>query len=186
MAKENQLSPTPEVHISPKSFLSPKIEVRSSKVNGMGMFAKEDIKKGGIVFIKGGHILTRKEVFSSGIINSYLPIDDDYVIGARNKEEEASIKLCNNHSCNPNCGVRGEITFVAMTDIAQGTELTIDYCMVDNEDYIIDCKCGNPNCRGKITGFDWKQKKLQEKYKGYFARYLQDKIDKLQSEQSTK
>lgn len=162
-----------------QSILSPKVEVRSSKVHGMGMFAKEDIYKGEVVFIKGGHILTRKQVFSSGVINSYLPIDDAYVIGAIKKEEENSVKLYINHSCDPNCGVRGEITFVAMTDIAKGSELTIDYCMVDNEDYGIDCTCSSPSCRKKITGFDWKQKKLQQKYKGYFARYLQDKIDKL-------
>lgn len=164
---------------SPKSFLSPKVEIRSSKLNGMGMFAKKGIKKGEVVFIKGGHILTRKQVFSSSVINSYLPIDDNYLIGATSKEEEALIKLYINHSCNPNCGVRGEITFVAMIDIAKDTELAIDYCMVDNEDYVIDCKCGNPDCRKKIRGFDWEQKKLQQKYKGYFAQYLQDKIDKL-------
>ena len=164
---------------SPKSFLSSKVEIRSSELNGMGMFAKEGIEKGEIVFIKGGHILTRKQVFSSSVINSYLPIDDNYLIGAISKEEETLIKLYNNHSCDPNCGVRGEITFVAMSDIKKDTELTIDYCMVDNEDYVIDCKCGSSNCRRKISGFDWKQKKLQQKYKGYFARYLQDKIDKL-------
>jgi SET domain-containing protein len=159
-----------------KSVISPKIEIRKSPLHGMGMFAKENIKKGEIVVIKGGHILTRDQLFSSGIINSYLPLDDIYFLGAMNKEEEKSIKLYINHSCDPNCGVRGEITFVAMTDIAKNTELTIDYCMVDNEDYVIDCKCGSPECRRKISGFDWKQKKLQQKYKGYFARYLQDKI----------
>jgi SET domain-containing protein len=162
---------------SPKPFVSPKIEIRRSNLNGVGMFAKEDIKKNEVVFIKGGHILTRKQVFSSSVINSYLPLDDNYFIGATNKEEEKDIKLYINHSCEPNCGVRGEISFVAMTNISMGAELTIDYCMVDNEEYVIDCKCGSPNCRRKISGFDWKLKNLQEKYKGYFARYLQDKID---------
>jgi uncharacterized protein len=166
--------------INPKSMLSPKVEIKNSTLNGMGMFAKENIKKGEIVFIKGGHILTRKQVFSSRVINSYLPIDDDYVIGATSKEEEALVKLYINHSCDPNCGVRGEITFVAMTDIVKNTELTIDYCMVDNEDYSMDCTCGSLDCRKKISGFDWKLKNLQNKYTGYFARYLQDKIDQLQ------
>lgn len=161
-----------------KSILSPKVEVRNSKVNGKGMFAKEDIKKGEAVFIKGGHILGKEQVYSSSVINSYLPIDDKYFIGATDKEEEASVKLFINHSCNPNCGIRGEITFVAMTDISKDTELTTDYCMVDNENYVIDCKCGSFNCRKKISGFGWKDKELQQKYKGYFARYLQDKIDK--------
>lgn len=178
MPIEKGSNPSSEARISLKSFISPKVEVRGSKVNGMGMFAKENIRTGEVVFIKGGHILTKEQVFSSGVINSYLPIDDNYVIGATNKDEEASVKLYNNHSCDPNCGVRGEITFVAMTDIVKNNELTIDYCMVDNEDYTFDCKCGSSNCRKKINGFDWKQKKLQQKYKGYFARYLQDKIDR--------
>jgi SET domain-containing protein len=161
-----------------KSFISPKVEIRRSRLNGVGMFAKGDIKKGEIVFIKGGHVLTREQLFSSGIINSYLPIDDNYFLGATSKREETDIKLYLNHSCQPNCGVRGEITFLAMVDISKDTELTIDYCMVDNEDYEIKCNCGTPSCRKIINGFDWKKKELQEKYKGYFARYLQDKIDK--------
>lgn len=162
----------------PCSVMSVKVEVRESGVNGVGMFAKEDIKKGEIVFIKGGHILTREEIFTSSVINSYLPISDEYYLGARNKEEEPYIKLYNNHSCEPNCGARGEITFVAMRNISKGEELTIDYCMVDNEEYVIECHCGSPNCRRTITGYDWKRKDLQDKYRGYFARYLQDKIDK--------
>lgn len=99
------------------SRLSPKVEIRDKSLNGKGIFAKEDIKKDEIVFIKGGHILTRNEIFSSGIINSYFPISDDYFLGATNKDEEDAIKLYQNHSCNPNVGLHGEITFVAMRDI---------------------------------------------------------------------
>lgn len=99
------------------SRLSNKVEIRDKALNGKGIFAKEDIKKGEIVFIKGGHILTRNEIFSSGVINSYFPISDEYYLGATNKEEEDAIKLYQNHSCNPNVGLHGEITFVAMRDI---------------------------------------------------------------------
>lgn len=65
-----------------KSRLSNKVEVRNKSLNGKGIFAKEDIKKGEIVFIKGGHILTRNEIFSTGVINSYFPISDEYFLGA--------------------------------------------------------------------------------------------------------
>ena len=99
------------------SKLLSKVEVRGKALNWKGIFAKEDIKEGEIVFIKGGHILTRDELFSSGIINSYFPISDKYFLGARNKDEEEKIKLYQNHSCNPNVGLHGEITFVAMRDI---------------------------------------------------------------------
>jgi len=159
-----------------KSFISDKVEVRKSKVNGVGMFAKAPIKAGEVTFVKGGHILRRSEMFTSGVINSYFPISDDLFLAAKTKAEEKGIKLYINHSCEPNCGIRGEITFVAMRNISAGEELTVDYAMIDNEDYSIECKCGSENCRHVVTGYDWKNKKLQKKYGEYFAQYLKDKI----------
>ena len=159
-----------------KSYVSPKVAIRKSKIHGLGMFARKQIGKGEIVFIKGGHIVAREELFSSDTIGSYLPIDDGFLVGARSKEEEERIKLFINHSCDPNCGLRGEITFVTLRVISRGEELTCDYAMIDNEDYEFECLCSSQNCRRKITGFDWKIKELQEKYSGHFARYLLEKI----------
>jgi SET domain-containing protein len=161
-----------------KSYVSPKVRIKKSLIHGVGMFAAKKIKRGEIVFIKGGHVLTRDEMFTTKIINSYLPLDDKYVLGATNSEEEESIKLFINHSCDPNCGVRGEISFVALRDVSKGEELNIDYAMVDNEDYTIKCSCESILCRKKVTGFDWKRPELQKRYKGYFARYLEDKMAK--------
>ncbi len=158
------------------STISKKIYIGDSPINGKGMFAKERIKKGGVVFIKGGHILERSEFFSSGEISSYLPIDDNYFIAAKTPEEEEAIKLYNNHSCDPNCGLRGEITFVAIRDIEIGEELTCDYAFIDNEDYEFECNCGSENCRKKITGYDWKLPELQSRYREYFSAYLQAKF----------
>ena len=90
-----------------KSIMSNKVEIRDNGLNGQGVLAKEKIEKDEIVFIKGGHILKRNEIFSSGVINSYFPISDDYFLGATNKKEEEDIKLYENHSCNPNVGLRG-------------------------------------------------------------------------------
>lgn len=160
-----------------ESRLSDKVEVRDHSLNGKGIFAKEHIDKGEIVYIKGGHILTRDELFSSGVINSYYPISDEYYLGAKDESEEEKIKLYQNHSCNPNVGVHGEITFVAMRDIEKDEELTVDYAFIDNEDYSFECTCGSEECRGVVTGYDWKIKKLQDRYYDYFAQYLKDKID---------
>lgn len=159
------------------SVISTKVEVRPSRIHHLGMYAKEKIAKGEIVFIKGGHIVKREEFYASAVINSYLPISDDYYMAAITPEEEEQIKLYNNHSCNPNCGMHGEITFVAIRDIEPGEELTIDYAFVDNEDYWFECNCGSPYCRRVVTGYDWKKKELQERYYPYFAQYLKDKID---------
>ena len=160
-----------------RSIISNKVEVRDSPIHGKGMFAQKDIKKGEVVFIKGGYILTRDEFYSNGTINSYLPLDDYYFLAAKSKEDELQIKLYNNHSCDPNCGLRGEITFIAIKDIRQGEELTCDYAFIDNEDYEFECSCGSVNCRQIVTGRDWKIKELQEKYRDYFAAYLKEKFN---------
>lgn len=161
-----------------KSILSDKVIISENTLNGKGMIAKEKIYKGEITYIKGGHILKRDELFSSRTINSYLPIDDNYFIAAKAQEEEESIKLYNNHSCEPNCGLRGDITFVAIRDIEPGEELTVDYGFIDNEDYKFECTCGAANCRHHITGRDWRIPELQARYREYFAAYLQAKFEK--------
>lgn len=159
-----------------KSVIAEKVIVAPSNINGTGMFAMEKIAKGEVVYIKGGHILKRDQLFTSGTINSYLPIDDNYFIAAETPEEEDDVKLFNNHSCDPNCGLRGEITFVAIRDIEKGEELTVDYAFIDDEDYEFECKCGSTNCRRKITGHDWRIPDLQIRYHDYFAAYLKEKI----------
>lgn len=162
-----------------KSYLSNKIEKRSSGIKGYGIFAKELIYEGEIVCVKGGHILKRNELFTSSVINSYHPISDDLYLAAETEDEEEIVKIYINHSCNPNCGIRGEITFVAIRDIEKGEEITFDYAFLDNEDYHFKCNCGTEKCRHIITGYDWKIKSLQEQYYPYFAVYLKEKIDKM-------
>ena len=79
-----------------KSRISPKVIVKTGGIDKQGMFAIDHIRKGEIVFIKGGHIITREELFSSSVINSYMPISDDYFLGATNADEEKDIKLQHN------------------------------------------------------------------------------------------
>ena len=167
-----------------QSFLSDKIEKRNSEITGVGIFAKEVIHAGEVVCVKGGHILRKEALFSSSVINSYHLISDNLYIAAKTAEEEEFIKIYINHSCEPNCGLRGEITFVAMREIQTDEEITFDYAFLDNEDYSFQCSCGTKNCRHTITGYDWKIKRLQEKYYPYFASYLKEKIDLLR-ERST-
>ena len=76
-----------------------------------------------------------------------VQIADDLFIGPVAEAEREGAMMHLNHSCNPNVGVRGEITFIAMRDIEAGEELTFDYAMTDNEDYEMHCNCGTQNCR---------------------------------------
>lgn len=159
------------------SIYSSKIELRKSKIHGMGAFAKESIMKGEVLFVKNGHILLNEEKYSNAVIDCYWPIDDAHVLGARTDDECDKVKLFINHSCDPNCGLQGINVGIAMRDIDADEEITFDYSTLDNENYSFVCSCGSPKCRGMITGYDWKKPELQEKYRNYFVDYLQEKID---------
>ena len=76
----------------------------------------------------------------------------------------------------------GQVGLVAMRDIEAGSELTFDYAMSDGGPYDeFDCHCGNANCRGKMSGNDWKLPELWQKYDGYFSPYLAGRIKSLKS-----
>src|SRR5262249_544924 len=159
----------------PLSYRSPKTEVRESAMHGRGLFATGDISKDEIVAVKGGHIVDRKtlrEQITPGLGPVEIQIDDDLFIAPVTEEERELSMLYLNHSCDPNLGLRVEITFVAMRDIRAGEELTHDWGMTDDDDYSIECNCGAPACRKTLTGKDWQRPDLQKRYVGYFSAYL--------------
>ena len=161
------------------SYLSPKTEVRESSIHGRGLFAAADISKDEVVAAKGGHIVDRKTLHvevTPRLGPVEIQIDEDLFIAPVTNEERELSMLYSNHSCDPNLGVRGEITFVAMNDIRAGEELTHDWAMTDDNDYSVECKCGAPNCRKILTGKDWQRPELQKRYADYFSAYLARKI----------
>ena len=168
----------------PLSYRSPKTEVRESAIHGRGLFATGDITKGEIVAVKGGHIVDRntlREKITPVLGPVEIQIGDDLFIAPVTSEERELSMLYSNHSCDPNLGMRGEITFVAMRDIRAGEELTHDWAMTDDDDYSVECKCGAPDCRKILTGKDWRRPDLQKRYTGHFSAYLARKIALLEN-----
>lgn len=161
------------------SWFSPKTEKRGSSIHGRGLFARQAIAAGEIVAVKGGTILDTATFarIEAEVSPAEIQIEDDLYIAPGSADEvEASI-LCLNHSCSPNVGVLGQITFVVTRDIALDSELTIDYAMIDGDpSERMQCACGTSHCRGSITGDDWRLPELQRRYAGYFSRYLEDRI----------
>jgi uncharacterized protein len=157
------------------SYRSPKTEVRESKIHGRGLFATADIVKGEIVAVKGGHIVDRETLrrdITPRLGPVEIQIDRNLFIAPATDDERELSMLYTNHSCEPNIGLRGEITFVAMRDITAGEELTHDWAMTDDDDYSVECNCGSSACRKTLTGKDWRRSELQKKYAGYFSAYL--------------
>lgn len=160
------------------SYLSPKTEVRSSPIEGRGLFAVAPLARGEIVCVKGGAVFGRetlKEV-AAELGPAEIQIADDLFIGPLRAEDREGAMIFSNHSCEPNIGVAGQIVFVALRDIAAGEELTHDWATTDDDSYEMACRCGAPACRGVITGQDWQKPELQEKYRGSFSWYLERKI----------
>jgi SET domain-containing protein len=163
------------------SYVSPKLAKKKSNA-GYGLFAIEPIAKGERVVDYSGspgtwmHTKEADALYEQG--NDYiLQTDDDLYFVASNDDELEDADLIN-HSCEPNCGIRGSLEIVALRDIQPGEEITFDYAMSESSDFRMRCACGASSCRGVVTGEDWKIPELQKKYAGYFSDYLQRKIDR--------
>ena len=158
------------------SWFNPKTEKRASGIQGRGLFARQPISAGEIVAVKGGAIMDAAAfaLVRDQVSPAEIQIEDDLYIAPRSAAEVEANILCLNHSCRPNVGVRGQITFVAMRDVAAGAELTIDYAMIDGDPAErMACACGAPECRRVVTGDDWRRPELRQRYAGYFSRYLE-------------
>jgi SET domain-containing protein len=165
----------------PSSYRSPRTAVRPSPIHGRGLFAARPIRAGDVVAIKGGHVLDAAALrrVRSRVAASYIQVGDGFYLGAASRREVARNKLWLNHSCEPNVGIRGEITFVAMRAVAAGEELTYDWAMEENAPARTRCRCGSPRCRKWLTGRDWRRPELRRRYRGFFSAYLADKIRRL-------
>ncbi|MDO8561116.1 MAG: SET domain-containing protein [bacterium] len=163
------------------SFVNPKIYVKETEGarRGKGVFADKKILKGELIYdTKGEAVMVAKE--SVVDLPGYCyEADDKHDMCPKDFNNPAPFWFTN-HSCEPNVGALPDLyRTVAMRDIEEGEELTYDYAMTDSEDYEMECFCGKPNCRHWIQGSDWMIPELQEKYKGYFQKNIQEKIDAL-------
>jgi hypothetical protein len=166
----------------PSSYLSPKCEGRYIAEHDMnGVFALQPIKKGELIAVFGGIVCDDLAFEAMPAVNRMLSIQVEeglYLVPDHIGQGDYF-----NHSCNPNVGLSGQIALVAMRDIAPGEHVCFDYAMSDCNDYDeFDCRCGAPNCRGRVTANDWKLRELQERYAGYFAPHIERQIKKLRAQ----
>lgn len=165
-----------------ENYLNSKIVIKSTLDKGRGLFAGEKIMKDEIIEdTKDIQILTKTELATMPKIWRQLcyEINDKEEICPKDINNPPAGFLMN-HSCEPNCGSGLDFsTTVAMRDIEAGEELTYDYAMTDSGNFEMKCNCGTKSCREFIRGSDWRIPELQQKYKGYFQKNIQEKIDQL-------
>ena len=161
-----------------KTWRSPKIRVSEDTLAGRGVVAVADIARDEIVAIKVGHVITSAEIgpVTQAAGDLALQIEDDFYLAPREPGDVDNMSVFINHSCDPNVGFRGQVVYVAMRDIQVGEELCHDYAMERSDAYALDCRCGSPLCRGKVSGEDWRLPELQQRYRGYFSLYIENRI----------
>ncbi len=158
------------------NWLSPLAEAHPVGDHGWGSFARETIPAGTTVAAFGGYVASRSTLESLPVDrqNRSIQVDSDLFLVSGEDPEPGDLL---NHSCAPSCGLVGAMVVVTLRDLEVGEELTFDYAMCDGTDYDeFVCACGSSICRGIVTGRDWQQPELQERYAGWFSPYLARRI----------
>lgn len=160
--------------------LSTKLKVvEYPEKGGNAIFSEELILKDELIAIWGGYILNKTQVLAlpKDEQEHTVQVGDEHYLAPLTMDDPADFI---NHSCDPNCGILGQIIVVAMREIQPGEEITFDYAMTDSSPFDeFDCRCGSPKCRGRVTMDDWRLPDLWQRYDGYFSTYLAKRINKL-------
>ena len=143
-------------------------------------FAIEPINDGEIVTVLGGPIVSSEKYYQ---FRKYFDGKSEVLVakdlfleqGSKNPQLKATL----NHSCTPNCVIRGQIVIETLRIISPKEELTLDYSTIINDDYVMteNCSCSTKRCRKYITGKDWLPNEIQVQYEGCFSYQIQKLID---------
>lgn len=140
-----------------------KIFSKESHVDGNGIFAKKNIKKGEtIAVIKGvlkKLIVTKKE--TSDLYPNWVGI------GKHKWIDPAFPFNYLNHSCDPNAGIKGARTMVALKNINKNEEILVDYSITEIDKFWQlekKCKCGSLSCRKEIKSVHFLPENIFNKY----------------------
>lgn len=156
-----------------------KLEVKKSKICGVGLFATNEFKRGQFIdYIHGPKVLIKN-------FDKRISRDTVNWIGASQYtwiNTDNSVFRFINHSCNPSAAIKGERTVYAIRTINRDDEVTIDYSLNETEAgwSIPKCNCGSVNCRGKIgpiftlshDEFEKKKDIINSKFKNVYLRIM--------------
>lgn len=125
------------------------VEVRSSVINGLGVFAQKAFRAGSIVL----------EIDDSRIVDELRPLKPNEDSRHCDYLQDCKVILMQiperhiNHSCDPNTYTKtidGKRLVFALRDINIGEEITYDYCINSSGDIVWECHCNASRCRHTI------------------------------------
>jgi len=170
-----------------------KFAVRYRANQGYACYATMDIKAGEIIERheeKATYITSKSHVqreWTDPLRRSWFdkyayPLTDEmYVLWSENPNDWSPL----NHSCDPNGWLCG-MDLVARREIKKGEQITMDYstfCADNMETF--ECQCRASDCRRTITGTDYLQPFVEQKYNGHISDFVETKRKQLKISQNS-
>jgi len=150
------------------------LELRDSCIHGKGVFITKPVRKHSII-CKVAIVRTVTE-------NRPLDASKGELLHHCHWHPDGEMILLDepfcyfNHSCQPNMfyyTVNRPIYCLAMHDIAENEELTLDYSLCNMGGREWDCHCGSANCRGRHRcGFRYLEHTRQIHYLPYLDPFI--------------
>ncbi|MEI8006183.1 MAG: SET domain-containing protein-lysine N-methyltransferase [Bacteroidota bacterium] len=142
--------------------------VKETPRKGRGIFAVRDICKGEIIStFTGPRVkIERLDDFPPEVVDHLFNVGTDEYIMAREPEVRT------NHSCDPNAGIVRDVCLIAMRDIQKDEEITFDYSIIINDDWVLECRCGSPLCRKLIGKYRDLPREIKDKYRHYTPEWI--------------
>lgn len=147
------------------------IYIRTSIIEGKGVAAGEDIKKDDTIqHIKGeARFLVIKSKEDSLSNPNWIGVGKNKWIDPNYPNQYL------NHSCDPNSGINGRVTMMAIRNIKEGEEITVDYSTIEGDDlWEMKCTCGEKNCRKIIRSTRYIPVKQFKKYLPNVPNYFKN------------
>ena len=156
-------------------------EVMPTRQGGFAVYATRTLQAGDTIWEAEGsphNLVTRRwmedrwgDREQRWFLEYAWPVTDEvWVVWPSDPEEWRPL----NHSCDPNAWVEG-LNLVARRDIATGEEIRVDYATYGNNILApFDCRCGSPDCRGRVREDDHMQPFL-DRYGTHISDYVRTK-----------
>ena len=149
---------------------------RKKRVQGLGVFANKDFKKGEFIFrFRKGKIINRKDLNK---LTKWESNHLDELDGDKFEIVEKPGWLVN-HSCDPNAVQKGR-SYLALKKIKKGQEISVDYRTKGIFKNKWKCNCGSKSCKGYvISDFFTLSEKSQKLYLPYTLKKIKKAYNRI-------
>jgi hypothetical protein len=175
----------------PDCWLHPDLEIRRSPIAGLGLFATAPKPAGTVVSRLGGRLVSAAELhdlFTAAATDPDHPYIDTIAVTDTQHLvlPPRSHNGYGNHSCDPNLWWVNAYDLATRRDIAADEEVTNDYATSTGDDeFTMACSCQTAECRGTITGRDWRRPDLHHRYADHWVPVLLTRIHQLTDPSTT-